>query len=189
MFAVSTAIGVVASLPPNMRNKPLKKLILTVILPLFVTWSSICVSDTCYTVEGEVKTINISETTQIGSIDILLLDEYDNEAFRETGGLIGNITGGDFFTTYLSHSAQFGDGSTFVTSDDKAAVTGIRKQAENGTYCSFFIHEEITNIVQGSGFFANVNSAAIHADGYISACIADGENENEFELSGELCVD
>ena len=169
----------------------MKKTLLAITLPLFVTWSSICVSETCYTVEGKVKTVNVSETTQIGSIDILLLDEYGNEAFRETGGLIGNITGrGGFLTTYLSHSAEFSDKSTFVTSDDKAAVTGPRKQAENGTtYCSFFIHEEITNIVQGSGFFANVNSAAIHADGYISACIADGENENEFELTGELCVD
>lgn len=172
-----------------MRNKPLKKIILAVILPLFATWSSICVSESCYTVEGEVKTVNVNETTQIGSINILLLDEYGNEAFRETGGLVGNITGGNFFTTYLSHSAQFGDGSTFVTSDDEANATGIRKLAENGAPCSFFIHEKITKIVQGSGFFANVNNAEIHVDGYISACIADGENENEFELTGRLCVD
>ncbi|MDH3831371.1 MAG: hypothetical protein OEU48_06850, partial [Gammaproteobacteria bacterium] len=62
----------------------MKKIILAVILPLFATWSSICAPDTCYTVEGEVKTVNISQTTQIGSINILLLDEYDNEAYRET---------------------------------------------------------------------------------------------------------
>jgi len=172
-----------------MRNKFVKKIILAIILPLFATWSSICASDTCYTVEGEVKTVNISQTTQIGSINILLLDEYDNEAYRETGGLVGNITRGDFFTTYLSHSAQLSDGGMFVTSDDEAVATGIRKHAENGTPCSFFMHEKITNIVQGSGFFANVTNAEIHADGYISACIADGENENEFELTGQLCVD
>jgi len=140
-------------------------------------------------VEGEVKTVNVSGTTQIGSIDLLLLDEYDNEAFRETGGLTGTITGGDFFTTYLSHTARFSDGSTFVTSGDEAIATGVRKLAENGTPCSFFIDEKIANIVQGSGFFENVNAAEIHAVGYISACIADGENENEFELKGKLCVD
>jgi hypothetical protein len=140
-------------------------------------------------VEGEVKTINVSQTTQVGSIEVLLLDEYDNEAFRETGQLIGTITGGGIGLTFLSHSARFADGSTFVTADDTAVVTGLRKFDEDGTPCSFFVHEAITNIVQGSGFFSNVSEVEIEADGYISACILDGENENEFELTGKVCLD
>ena len=103
--------------------------------------------------------------------------------------LSGTITGGNGLATYLTHFASFGDGSTFVTSEDKAVVTEpyVRKLAEDGMPCSLFIAETITDM-QGSGFLANVSKVEIHADGYISACIADGENENEFELTGDLCL-
>ena len=89
---------------------------LAVALPFFAAWSSVSVSETCYTVEGEVKTVNVSETTQVGlvrdgrGIELLLLDEYDNEAFRETGDIVGTITGGGMGITFLSHSASFGKG-------------------------------------------------------------------------------
>lgn len=154
-----------------------------------VTWSGACFSQTCYTVEGKVDTINVPETTQIGTIELLLLDEEDNEAFRGTGDLIGTITGGNLFLAYLSHTANFGEGDLFTTSDDEARVTGVRKLLKDGTPCSFFIQEKITKIVQGSGFFTNATEVEVHADGYVSTCIADGENENEFELTGYLCTD
>ncbi len=167
----------------------MKKTLFVVTFSLFVAWSSICVSDICYTVEGEVKTVNTSPISQSGSIDLLLLDEYDNETFREGGELDGTIIGGNIDGLLLSHIAYYEGGSTFTTINDQASVTGIRKLAEDGMPCSFFIHEEITNIVQGSGFFESVNNVKIHANGYVSTCIADGENENEFELTGTLCVD
>jgi len=168
----------------------MKKIIIAVTLPLLVAWSGLGFANTCYTVEGEVKTVNISDTTQVGSIELVLLDEGDNEAFRETGFLVGNVTEAGSLPkpTLLTHTALFSGGS-FITQDDKAYVTGVRKLSEDGIPCSFFINEEITDIVLGTGFFADVESADIYADGYISACIADGENENEFELSGTLCTD
>lgn len=166
----------------------MKKIVLAVSVPLFVAWSGLCVSDTCYIVKGEVKTVNISATNQSGHIDLLLLDEHGNEAFRETGNLVGTITGGDFGETFLSHNVSFDDGSNFITSNDVATVVDIRKLAEDGVPCSFFMHEVITNIEGGSGFFGNVKEVEIHADGYVSACFAGGENENEFELTGTLCV-
>lgn len=168
------------------------KIVLVAILTLFLFWSNLSFSNTCYTVEGEVKTVNISQKNQYGSIELLLLDENDNEVFRETGTLYGTITSSNFFTTSLTHIATFKDGKDeirFVTSNDVATVTGVRKLAENGVPCSFKVSEVITNIVTGSGIFSNVNDVEIDGIGYISACIAEGENENEFELSGSLCVD
>lgn len=169
-------------------------IVLVATLALFLSWSNFSFSETCYTVEGEVKTVNNSEENQSGSqefqsgsIELLLLDENDNEVFRETGTILGKITNSTLFT--MAHFASFNDGSTFLTSDDVAKIIGVRKLAENGIPCSFKIHETITNIVTGSGFFSNVNDVEIHGIGYISACIAEGENENEFELSGYLCVD
>ena len=151
-----------------------------------IGYSNTSFAETCYTVEGKVKTENTSLATQKGSIDLLLLDEYDNEAYQGSGKLDGAIIGGNALGLLLSHTAVFDDSSTFTTFEDQAVITGIRKQAEDEQYCSFFILEKITNIVLGSGFFTNVNYVNIKADGYISTC--DGENENEFELTGELCV-
>ena len=166
----------------------MKNLLFVLALPLFVTWSSIFAAETCYTVEGNVKTLNVSGSTQVGSIEILLLDEHDNEAFRNSGDLIGTITGADTYgRIVLSHTAIFNDGSAFVTSGDLAAITGIRKFSEDGLPCSYLVDEWISNMT-GSGVFENVISVDIQADGYISACIVDGENENEFELSGTLCI-
>jgi hypothetical protein len=180
----------------------MKKIIVTVALPFFLAWSSVGLAETCYTVEGEVKTVNVSEEIQYGSIELLLLDQEDDEAFRENGILIGKVTGADVklgvMTTYLSHTAFFDYDNIFITWGDAAnidtskGVEGVRKWAEDGTEtplpCSFYISEEIKEIAFGTGFFAQtVRSVDIVADGYISNC--DGENENEFELTGELCVD
>ena len=59
---------------------------------------------------------------------------------------------------------------------------------EEGNPCSFYIHETISNIAHGTNFFKNVTSdTKMFADGYISNCPS--QNENKFELSGELCVE
>jgi hypothetical protein len=157
---------------------------------LLVTWSGVAVSEICYTVEGEVKTENMIETgQQVGTIDLQLYNENDDEVFRETGNLIGHITGGSTGVTYLSHSAVFDDGSTFLTNGDIASVTVIRKFGANNLPCAFDVQEVISHIASGTGFFNNVSRVEINADGYVNTCIAEGDNENEFQLTGTLCVD
>jgi hypothetical protein len=165
----------------------MKQTSVTVLLPLFVLLSGSCLADACYTVEGEAKTVNVPEATQFGSIKLLLLDENDDEAFNERGDLIGTVTGANLMLTYLSHTASFEDDSKFISNDDEARIVGVRKFEEDGTPCSFYIHEVIRHIAKGEGFFEQVKEVQIDADGYVSNCI--DENENEFELSGRLCID
>ena len=62
----------------------------------------------------------------------------------------------------------------------------MRDVLADGAPCSYFIHENISQIAQGAKFFGKVSSANISADGYISNC--PGKNKNEFTLSGELCI-
>lgn len=156
-------------------------------------WSGGSFANICYTVEGEVETKNVSAINQSGTIKLVLLDESDNEAFRVEGPIFGTVTGFEIPNkTILSHQVLPTDGNSFITTKDIAQIVGIRKVADNGEPCSFYIKENISNIAQGSGFFSNVSSVDIVADGYISACFDDlgnvTENENEFELAGSLCV-
>lgn len=161
-----------------------------IVLPLFIIWSSTGLAATCYTVEGEVKTVNKSPIMQVGTLDLLLLDKFDNEAFRGTASLVGTITGADISAIFLSHTASFDEFNGFVTNGDRAVITGLRKFDDDGvTPCSFTVVEQISQIASGSGFFQNVSEVDIVAEGYISSCLLDGENENEFELSGTLCVE
>lgn len=156
---------------------------------LSATCSSVAVANTCYTVEGEVKTANVSPVMQVGSIDLQWYDDDDNEVFNQSGHLSGTITGGEMGRMYLSHSAGFDDGSEFHTTGDVAYIMGIRKVGADGMPCAFDVHEVISEIASGTGFFCAVSDVLINADGYVDSCIAEGDNENEFELSGSLCVD
>jgi len=168
----------------------MKKTILAVTLPLLAAWSSLCISaETCYTVKGKVKTVNISESIQSGLINLKLFDNDDNKVFSKTGNIEGRITGPYEYGLYLSHSAAFGEGEEnwFVTIDDEAVITGIRKSSKDESPCSFFVREVITNIDSGAGFFAEVNDVEIVAEGYINTC--PGKNKNKFKLTGYLCVD
>lgn len=143
-----------------------------------------------YTVKGKINTINASPTTQIGTINLTLLEDGDEAEFKEKGNLVGTITGGAMGATILSHSARFPkdeEASDFVTTGDLAIITGIRAVDDQGMPCSFFIHETITEISSGSGFFSNVLSVDIKADGHIAFCPT--ENKNKFKLSGEICID
>ena len=154
-------------------------------------YSSTSFAEICYDVGGVVNTKNATSTLQIGNISIALSNAGTGEVFNDTGPLIGNITGTDGFgATLLSHKATFTAGNLFVTSGDKAelAFPYVRATLEDGvTPCSFWIHETINNIVKGNGLFGNVTSIKVFADGYISYC--PNENENQFNLSGEICVD
>jgi hypothetical protein len=154
-----------------------------------VGYSTTLFAETCYDASGSVTTENITSTLQMGNISLTLSDS-GSPVFSETGSLVGNITGADSFgATLLSHKARFPQGDSFVTSGDKAelAFPYVLDTLEDGTPCSFWIHETISNIAKGTRFFKNVTSGEIFADGYISNC--PNENENHFELSGQLCVE
>jgi hypothetical protein len=156
---------------------------------IMIGYSTTPFAQTCYDASGSVTTENITSALQIGNISLTLGDP-DNPVFSETGSLVGNITGAEgLLTTLLSHKARFPQGDSFVTSGDKAKLAPpyVRDSLEDGTPCSFWIHETISNIAKGTRFFKNVTSGEIFADGYISNC--PNENENHFELSGQLCVE
>lgn len=149
--------------------------------------SSEAVADTCYAVEGKVETINVSPTTQVGKIRLILSDSGGQQVFDNKGQLVGRITGAEIDGPLLSHVAAFpASGSGFITDGDKAKFGAVRNTDDQGIPCSFNITEDITRFANGSGFFSNVSSVAVTANGYISFCPLD--NENKFQLSGELCV-
>ena len=151
-------------------------------------------AEVCYEAGGTVTTENITSTLQMGSIN-LTLSEYGSTIFDEQGSLVGNITGAEGpGTVILSHKARFPQGDSFVTNGDKAIVVGLRTDEdgyplvdEDGIPCSFLILETISEIAKGTRLFKNVTGVNIIANGYISNCPT--ENQNYFELSGELCVD
>ena len=154
-----------------------------------VGYSTTLFAETCYDASGSVTTENITSALQIGNISLTLGDS-SSPVFSGTGSLVGNITGADSFgVTLLSHKARFTQGDSFVTSGDKAELVYpyVRETLADGTPCSFYIHETISNIAKGTRFFKNVTSGSIFADGYISNC--PNQNENYFELSGQLCVE
>ena len=152
-------------------------------------YSNTSFAETCYDASGIVTTQNITSTLQIGNIS-LTLSNSGSSVFTETGSLVGNITGTDGFgRTLLSHKARFSQGDSFVTNDDTAELVYpyVRSTLEDGTPCSFWIHETINNIAKGTRFFKDVISSEVYADGYISNCPSD--NQNYFELSGQICVE
>ena len=169
----------------------MKKKILVFSFLLFIAWCGIAFSDTCYKVKGTVKTINaLDEITQQGRITLQLFDQNGNKAFKESGYLFGRViessTPG---VTYLTHTATFKDGSMFESSGDVAFLVNPEsiECGEDGLPCYCEVHELITNIVKGKGFFTNVSSAAVEANGHINTC--EGDNENKFELTGEICFE
>ena len=153
------------------------------------------VGSTPYTAGGTVTTENVTPNLQMGNIH-LTLSESNGTAFDKTGSLVGNITGAESpYVTLLSHTARFPKGNSFVSSGDKAQVIGVRLYDdsgnllldENGDPCSFLIHESITEIARGTGFFKKVTEIQVFADGYVSNCPS--ENKNYFDISGHLCVE
>ena len=166
--------------------------IATIIMTGFVSQAS--ADPICYTVSGSVTTENITSTLQIGNINLML--GSDGEFFSKTGSIVGNITGAnDIGSTFLSHVARFSMGDSFNTTGDIAELAfpesndynPVRLFDEYGKPCSFYIHETISNIPHGTGFFRNITSIEMFADGYVSSC--PGGNENYFDLSGEICVE
>ena len=169
----------------------LKVVALTLLASTAITgYANTALAETCYTAGGSVTTENVTTTLQMGNMSLMLSNSDDVMVFSESGSLVGNITGADGYgATLLSHKARFAQGDSFVTNGDKAVLVFpyIRDYLENGTPCSFFIEETISNIELGTRFFKNVTSVRVTANGHISNCPND--NENYFELSGTLCVE
>ena len=163
----------------------MKKKILAVSFLLFIACCGIAFSEeTCYSVEGTVDTINLSEEVQQGIIWLRLFDE-DGDVFNETGDIVGIvIESSPMGKTYLIHTATFKDKSKFVTYRDEAVLYPLAL-GEDGSPCEFEVSEQITNIVKGKGFFKNVSSVAVEADGDIDTC--GDNNKNGFYLTGEIC--
>lgn len=175
----------------------IKKYLITVFSVISLSLAGFSHADICYSVEGKVETKNVSAEDQVGTIKIVLFDQDDDVVFgfsgENPGLLIGKFDGGTVFAPTLSHTAIFRDGSKFQTAGDTVQIDFFnpRKFDDQGAPCSFNVIENITTL-QGEGFFENVTSANVTAIGYIAACFENGvpdENENEFELSGELCID
>jgi hypothetical protein len=167
-----------------------KTLLVTVAL---IANSKTSLAETCYKVEGTAVTENVTNTLQMGTMN-LTLKEYSSGAtvFNKSGSLVGNITGTDGFgATILSHTARFSQGNSFVTEGDKAVLVPpyvVDTLPDGITACSFMIHETITHLVKGTNLFKNVaDSTEIYADGIVSQC--PGEPRNEFTLSGQLCLE
>ena len=146
-------------------------------------------SESCHSVGGKVKMVNLAnEITQTGTVKMALTNSNGDEVFNSKGQLVGTITGrGDWGDTFLSHTAILKDGSSFITNGDIASIISVRAFTPEGIPCSFYVQEKLTDITEGTGFFENVESVDILADGYISICLPD-ENENKFVLSGTVCV-
>ena len=175
----------------------IKKSLLAVFSIFSLSVSGFSNSEVCYDVEGEVKTINVSAEEQVGTIKLVLTDVNDDVVFGEVGEnpgfLLGKFDGGTMFAPTLAHTAIFGEGIKFQTAGDTVQIDFFnpRKIDDQGSPCSFNVIENITKL-EGEGFFENVTSVDVTATGYIAACFEGGvpdENENEFELSGELCVE
>ena len=154
-----------------------------------------------YEVEGYVNTANITDTTQVGSIYIIIKDEDTNDVvFEDTGSLVGNITNVSvsfpppeytpLISTQLFHTASFRGNNTFVTNNDLAEfnfIDDVRKVDIDGP-CSHWVYEEITEIAGGNKFFSDVTEVMIVTNnGYISNCT--DENQNEFDLYGYICFE
>lgn len=158
-----------------------KVVAITFLVPsLLIGYSGIIYAEECYSVAGSVTMQNVTQSTQIGNIDLIVSNEQD-VVFEDAGTLIGNITDPDTYPIILSHVAKFSKGNHFVTNGDQAYLI------PTNIPCKFQAYEQITEIAGGTKFFKDVTDVYIQANGYVSYCPDD--NMNEFELSGSVCFE
>lgn len=148
-------------------------------------------AEVCYGVTGSIESVNLSDTTQAGTLTLALSNAAGDLVFDQTGNLIATVTGGALGGALLSHAASFDDGS-FVTRDDRVRISDVRALDARGLPCSYFVAAWLTGIANGTGWFAGVSRLDLAAEGYVALC-AEGsgvaDNGNELELSGELCLE
>jgi len=153
-------------------------------------YSSITFADVefCYDVDGYVSTQNVTQSIQVGSIDLVIKNQVDpnDVVFESTGNLVGSIT--SFPENYpekpilLSHAAKFPKGNNFVTNGDEGYLFPKDQYG-----CLFNAQEKIKEIAGGSRFFKGVTRVDIQATGEVSYCPQ--ANMNWFYLAGEVCFD
>ena len=171
-----------------MRNTLFRRTILATSLSLLSTLAGNAIAEgSCpdgfkeTEVYGSVSTQTISETQQVGSIELELVRyENDKTLFNMQGAIIGTIVGkNDYEQILLDHTIVFEDGSTIQTSGDTATPQGFVTQ------CDMAVEELISNF-WGTGVFKRA-SGNIVANGTIGVCPPPG-NTNSFSLSGTVCL-
>ena len=134
-------------------------------------------------VNGNVTTVNVSETRQVGQICLTMIRPSNGrEVFNDCGALVGKVvtpvdaTGG----STLKHTAVFDLRDIFVTRGDAAQILG-----GDGSGCAFSVEEHISEIEKGTGIFRGAQ-IDVTATGSISFC--PDHNLNTFTLQGEACI-
>lgn len=132
-------------------------------------------------VSGYVQTANISETLQIGTVQLTLLRLQNQKVeFDQLGAIVGTVTdsseGGAI--TYLDHSLFFGNGTKIQTEADVAQIIGINSE------CSFDVLETITNFTGTKDLQGATGSIIATGTVNFPPC----GNQNSFTLSGTVCL-
>ncbi len=142
-------------------------------------------------VSGTVDTLNVSQSLQVGTIDMRLTSvKKDKVLFDQRGAIVGQVVGmvpGEGpLTVFLDHDITFANGVEIETSGDTATVYG-----DPTTQLDVPVMEVIDNF-WGSKIFRKATGEIVAQgtlnilQGYTPA--GDPILRNEFELSGTLCL-
>ena len=140
--------------------------------------SNSALADECYVIGGTVNTVNTSEITQEGTINLVMSGSNGVDTALN-GAIKGTITSQSARYVTLSHSMNFPGIGDLNTSGDIAVVTAI--SADGSVYS---VREKI-NFSNGTGLFENLSASTSNAS-------ALGEldfyhNNNSFNVAGKLC--
>ena len=140
-------------------------------------------------VSGNVTTLNVSATKQVGQICLAMIQSANGqEVFNDCGALVGKVVSADPQTgaSTLAHTAVFDFRNMFVTKNDQAQIiTPPLAFDDAGAPCAFGVTETISELDKGAGIFRG-GQVNITATGNISFCPS--QNLNTFTLQGEACV-
>ncbi len=168
---------------------PTLTLVTLALLPLPSLAALQCASGlTHVNVNGNVTTLNVSATKQVGQICVSMTKTADgSEAFNDCGALLGKVVTADAQTggSILSHTAVFDLRHMFVTRHDQAQITGVLAVDAAGAPCAFSVVESISAIEKGAGIFRG-GQIGVTAVGSVSFC--PDKNLNTFTLQGEACI-
>jgi len=138
-------------------------------------------------VNGNVTTVNVSETRQVGQICMTMVrSKNGHEVFNDCGALVGKVVAVDGLSSTLKHTAVFDLRDIFVTRGDQAQISFPPLAFdETGAPCAFSVEEHISEIDKGTGIFRGAQ-IDVTATGSISFC--PDHNLNTFTLQGEACI-
>ena len=129
----------------------------------------------CYDLKGVVHTTSLSQTAQLGTIDLVgSLGEFE-------GAISGQVTSSDMstfpMTSLLDHVVAIPGKGTLFTHDDAAQIMPIA-----GDACNLQVTEAL-NIVGGSKKFNGAQGSGT-ASGTINLC----NGENKFFIEVNICT-